>query len=578
MSIVAPAPSNWKVGPRSPEVERALGEALGVPPLLASLLARRGLTDPEAASQFLNPTLDDLHDPKLLPDYRAAADAILGARDRGDIVYVHGDYDVDGVTSTALLSRFLTKIGCKVEMHVPHRIREGYGIHLSAVQAAADLGARVFLTCDCGSSAHEQIEFAKQRGMQVVVTDHHTVSEKPTGADAFINVHRSDSRYPFQHLSGVGVAFKLCQGLTEELGHTKEGYCRAYLDLAALGTIADVMPLIGENRIIAKFGLERLSETNKVGLQALMRESKLERGSVLDANAVGFRLGPRINAAGRIDDSAIALRLLMTTDDVEAAMIANRLEQVNIERKRAQQAMIDEAVQMVVDSGAHLRNVIVVGHESWHPGIVGIVAGRLVEQFHRPAFVLNLNSETGVGKGSARSIPNFHLAQALVASGDLILSGGGHAEAAGLSILSKDIEQFRDSLDQYAGTVLTEEDLRVSLDVDFGIEPDELTEAAVRSLDRMKPYGVDNAAPRLMIQNVEILRLNPTKNPVHTTLSLRTPKGMTVKGAGFGLGERLAANAVGDRLDAVVEPCINAWQGRESLEWHIKDYALSASD
>jgi single-stranded DNA-specific DHH superfamily exonuclease len=327
----AQTPMNWRVQGRDPEAEGRLARELGVPSLVAALLVQRGYADPAAASKFLDPKLEELFDPRLLPDYVPASEAILGARERKELIYVHGDYDVDGVTSAALFSRFLAAIGCNVKTHVPHRMREGYGIHRSAVEAAKNEGAKLFLTCDCGISAHEQVAMANEAGMKVVVTDHHSIGADLPAAVAIVNPHRQDSQYPFDELSGVGVVFKLCDGINRELGNDPKNYYRAFLDLAALGTIADVMPLVSENRIIAKFGLERLAETKKVGLQALMREANIVPGAgrSLRAYHVGFIIGPRLNAAGRIDDAALALQLLLENDLEAATAQARRIEEVN---------------------------------------------------------------------------------------------------------------------------------------------------------------------------------------------------------------------------------------------------------
>src|SRR5579862_9061871 len=314
MQAAKVSPPIWSVLPRDPEAEARLATGLGIGSILSRVLVARGIIDVEKARKFLKPTLDDLHDPSLLPDYLAGRDVLLDARDRKLPIFVHGDYDVDGVTSAALLTRYLQNVGCVVTTHVPHRQREGYGIHTMAVDYANSVGARVFLTCDCGTAAIAQVELAKSHGMRVVVTDHHEVGSTMPNAEAVINPHRADSTYPFADLSGVGVAFKLCLGLTRELGMPEAGYTRAFADLAALGTIADVMPLIDENRIIAGYGLSVLPETKKLGLQALMRQIGLAPGAPVRSWDVGFRIGPRLNAAGRVDDARTALDLLLTTD------------------------------------------------------------------------------------------------------------------------------------------------------------------------------------------------------------------------------------------------------------------------
>jgi single-stranded-DNA-specific exonuclease len=308
MPTLAGPRKRWIVADRKPEAEQAIRERLGTRPLLGAVLAARGFGADETTEAFLDPGLERLHEPRLLPDFEPAMREILGAKERGETIFVHGDYDVDGISSTALFSRFLTAIECKVITHVPHRTREGYGIHASAVDAAAASGAKLFLTCDCGVSAFEQVDRAKEAGMRVVVTDHHTIGATLPRAEAVVNPHRSDSDYPFQDLSGSGVVLKLCAGIAEALGLPLEKFYRAYLDLAVLGTVADVMPLLGENRVIAKHGLKSLGETKKEGLKALIAEAGLadRAGEGFRARDIGFGLGPRLNAAGRIDDARAA--------------------------------------------------------------------------------------------------------------------------------------------------------------------------------------------------------------------------------------------------------------------------------
>lgn len=572
-TIASPQTARWLVGQRDLVAEATLCKELGIPSLLAAMLVRRELTDPQSAYKFLHPSLDDLHDPRLLPDYAAARDAILGAKEREELIFVHGDYDVDGVTSAALLNRFLGKIGCKVHTHVPHRMREGYGIHRSAVEAAKAVGAKLFLTCDCGVSAHEQVAMAREAGMTVVVTDHHTIGATLPDAAAVINPHREDSEYPFVELSGAGVVFKLCEGLARELSIKPEHYYRAYLDLATLGTIADVMPLIDENRIIARFGLRHLAETKKVGIRALMREAQIacEEGKSLRAYHVGFLLGPRLNAAGRLDDAALALQLLIENDELKAAEIAKTIEGVNTERRKEQQRIIDEASEMVRSTGLHERNVIVVGNTGWHSGIVGIVAGRLVEQFHRPTFVMSINAETGMYKGSARTIPNFHLADAIRAYPEL-LQGGGHAAAAGCAFPGENYQAVLEALDKYAGERLTPEDFLPAVEIDMEVAEGEITMASVEALQAMEPFGCANPEPLFMARDVCLAQVLPTKNPIHARVTLRHGRGSAAQGIAFNMGERLAVTGAGSVVDLLFQPGVDEWQGRRSLKWKVKDY------
>lgn len=571
-----PLSARWLVGPRDAEAEGRLQRELGVPSLVAAVLAQRGLTDPAEADRFLNPSLDHLHDPRELPDYASARDAILGARERKERIYVHGDYDVDGVTSAAILGRFLKAIDCDVLVHVPHRMKEGYGIHRSAVEAAAEAKAKLFLTCDCGVGAHDQVAQANAAGMTVVVTDHHTVGEALPEAAAVINPHRRDSKYPYEELSGAGVVFKLCQGLAAELGLPLNHYFQRYLDLAALGTIADVMPLTGENRIIARYGLAAIPTSRKVGLQALMREAKitLEDGKPLRSYHVGYVLGPRLNAAGRIDDAAMALQLLLESDGAAAGELARQIEEINVARKTEQQRVIDEATEIVLRDGLHERNVIVVGCPGWHSGIVGIVAGRLVDQFRRPTFVLTV-SEGGVAKGSARSIPNFNLADALRAHAHLFLSGGGHAMAAGCSFPFERIGEVRDALHAYAAEFLTPEDFVPTYQVDMEVHPDEITMSAIEALSHLEPFGCANPEPLFVARGVTLTQILPTKNPIHVRLKLRAGRTNGIPAIAFGIGERFSAIPGGTEADLLFQPGLDEWKGMRSVKWQIKDFALS---
>jgi single-stranded-DNA-specific exonuclease len=565
-AIMTPSPK-WIVQTRDPEAESLLQRELGVSSLVAGLLVRQGLKDPAAAYAFLNPSLDDLHAPHLLPDYLAAKKIILGAKERGDLIYIHGDYDVDGVTSAALLTRFLTKIGCKVKVHVPHRMKEGYGIHMSAVDEAHEEGAKVFLTCDCGASALEQIARAKSYGMTVLVTDHHTVGETLPDADALINCHRQDSTYPFQDLSGAGVVFKFCAGLTQELGHPVQHYYRAYLDLAALGTIADVMPLLGENRIIARHGLAALSSTQKPGLAALKREAKV--CDKVTSYTVGFQLGPRLNAAGRVDDAALALQLLLTTEQTEADRLAAQIEQINTARREEQNRIIEEAVEQVLADNKHEKNVIVVAKEGWHAGVIGIVAGRLVEQFRRPTFVFAIDPETRVHKGSARSIPKFHLADAIRAN--LHMSGGGHAMAAGCSLEGLHVDAAFNELEIYAAERLSPEDFEIATVADFEVEPEEITAKAMQELQKLEPFGEANPMPSFVAREMTFVEFKATKNPKVAQIRMRKREGPIINGISFDRGEELLQSKP-EKGDVLFSPSEEEYRGNVTIKWRLRDY------
>lgn len=562
----------WRVLQRDCAAEQRLERELGISSLVAAILVQRGYAEPAAAHRFLNPDLADLYDPALLPDYEPARNEILGAKERGETIFVHGDYDVDGVTSAAILDRFLRKIGCSVVTHVPHRMKEGYGIHASAVEAATAAGAKLFLTCDCGISAFEQVAAAREAGLRVVVTDHHAVHDELPDAHAVINPHRKDSQYPWPELSGAGVVLKLCAGLTAEIGMPVDKFYWNFLDLAALGTIADVMPLVDENRIIARHGLERLTESKKAGIAALKRVVELD--GPVTAYHVGFVLGPRLNAAGRIDDAALALDLLLESDETRAMDLARQIDKINGERKAEQDRIVEEAVRMVTEKGHDEKNVILVGHESWHPGIVGIVASRLVEIFGRPAFVAT-RGEDGRGKASGRSIPKFNLAESLQALSPL-LQGGGHAMAAGCSFDYDGIDAIAEALHEYAGQFLTEEDFRRIEMSDFEVEASEVSFASVQQMAALEPFGCGNRTPVFTARGLTIVGVKPTKTPEHAQVSLRSGSGPVIRAIGFGLGARLAEVTPGAAADILFRACLEDWNGTTSLKWHVRDFVLTS--
>ena len=569
-----PTRAIWKVGQRDRVAEARLIDELGIPSVLAAVLVKRGHSTPEVANTFLNASLDQFHDPRLLPDFQAAVNAILDAKDQGHTIYVHGDYDVDGVTSTALFTRYLQRIGCKVVPHVPHRTKEGYGIHMDAVQWAKDKGTDLFLTCDCGISAHRQVEAATQLGMKVVVTDHHQVGDSLPGALAVVNPHRSDSDYPWPELAGVGVALKLCAGITEELGYKVDQFYRAYLDLAVLGTVADVMPLLDENRVITKFGLQNLGQTRKVGLQALLRVSDLAQQSQLTARHVGYQLGPRINAVGRIEDSAVALDLLLTEDPVEADRMASVLDRVNEERRTEQTRSVEEAIAQVEADGVTDSYTLLIADPTWHAGLIGLIAGRLVEKFRRPAFVLTVAD--GVAKGSARSIPGFDLGEAVRATKPLLIGGGGHALAAGISIDPTNIAEFRQEIERLARASLTPEDLRPRIDIDVELEAPESAPAAYLALQRLEPFGNSNPTPVFAMRGVKLASVAPTSNPEHARVSFETSDGPRF-GMAFKIGRSLNARRQGELVDVAFTIEENVFKGQSTIRWTVLDVQSSDS-
>lgn len=554
---------------RKPELEEKLRDALGIGPLIAIALVNRGYETPEAASAFMNPSLDDLGDPALLPDFAAGVECILSAKERGERLFVHGDYDVDGVSSASLFARFLRKIGCDVDVHVPHRISEGYGIHESAVEMAAKLGAKVFVTADCGTGAVRQVTMAREAGMRVVVTDHHAIPSELAPADALINPHRSNSHYPFESLCGAGVAFRFCEGLAREIGLSVDSFRRAYLDLVTLGTVADLMPLIGENRAIVRHGLPFVQSTKKVGLRAIVDLTmRSPQRRPMSAHDVGFRIAPRLNAAGRIDDAALALRLLMEADEQEAKQIAERLDELNTLRREKQDEAMRSAVERLECDGIEGRYVLFAHSEEWHPGIIGLVAGRLVESYGRPAFAVTVVD--GVARGSGRSIPGFNLSNAIHRHADLLLAGGGHAEAAGITFEPDRLPELVESMNRYAAEFLTPADFVRRITVDADLAGDEVSEASVAELSLLEPTGQSNPQPVFALRGATLLESIPTKNPDHRRAVLRSRSGATLQAIAFGWGEDLGAVPHGTVGDAVVTLQIDEYRGMPEAKAVLK--------
>ncbi len=551
---------------------------LQISDLLAKVLFNRGLHTAEDAYKFLYPSLSDLHPPKLLPDYQSAVAAILEAKERDYNIFIHGDYDVDGVSSTALITRFLKSLGCKVFPHAPHRMHEGYGIHIDSVDKAHKLECKLFISCDCGTSAIEQIKYAKSLGMKVVVLDHHAVGDELPPADAIVNPHRKDSPYPFKDLCGAGVVYKFCLGLTEELNIPPEKFHRAFLDLVVLGTVADVVPLLDENRVLTKFGLKQLSQTKKAGLKALIEEIYQGEFPTQDFKSyhIGFKLGPRLNAVGRIDASELALNLLIENDDEIARVLAKKLEEINEERRAQQIQIYETAVDIVLSKRLNERPVMVVPNEGWHPGIIGIVASRLMETYYRPTFMVTIDSEKNIAKGSARSISGFHLADAIHQCSDILVAGGGHELAAGFTLLPENVPLFEERLISIAEGSLTKEMMQPCYEADIEVSMEDFNFNSVEELELLEPYGAGNPAPLFICKNVTLVSAEPTRNPDHCKLWLQSNLGRMQLTMGFGYGQVFSPEDAGKKISVLFQPHLDEYMGKKNLKWNLKDYKFSS--
>jgi single-stranded-DNA-specific exonuclease len=562
----------WVHQPCDDEDARRLAEAAKLPLIIARLMCLRGLGDPEEAARFLAPSLDHLHDPWRLADLGPAVERLLTAIARNERIAVHGDYDVDGVTSTVMLRRMLELIGADVIHFLPERMRDGYGLQPAAVDRLHALGARVIVSVDCGIRAGEAALRARELGIDLIITDHH----EPDGgtlpsALAVINPKRHDCHYPDKHLAGVGVALKLVQALCARTERNK--YLPAFIKIAAIGTVADVVPLVGENRVIAKLGLQRLSrQPHTVGLRALLDAAGL-LGKALDSFHVSFVLAPRINAAGRMSTPDIAARLLLAVDEGmadEARALAAQLEDENTKRQAEEAVIVADARKIIEtdpDVGAH--NVLVVGGEGWHRGVIGIVASKLVEVFHKPAIVLSFDGDEV--HGSCRSIPAFDMLAGLESCADLFVKFGGHRQAAGLTMERDRVAEFRTRINRWADERLEPDDLIPRLRVDAALPLTGIESGVVEGLDALAPFGLGNPRPIFDAETVEIVHGPTRMKDRHLSMSVkqngRVFRAIAWRGAEKAafLEEHRKAVRLAYSLDK------NTWQGETTIELNVAD-------
>jgi len=558
----------------APELDEALvhnlASGVGVSEVVARILVNRGVTTAAQARAFLSPSLDDLHDPALLPDIEPAVERTARALEAGEKILVHGDYDVDGVTSTALLIRVLSKLGANVVHRIPHRVREGYDIKPYTADEAKAEGVSLIITADCGVTACETIERAQSMGIDIVVTDHHTPGEHLPQAVAVVDPMRRDSAYPFPYLAGVGVALKFAQALVRRVGHDGRKFIERYLDFAALGTITDVMPLIDENRVLARFGLEAMAKSKKVGLQAMLARAGLSRRR-LTAYHVGFILGPRINAVGRLDDAAAALELLLTSDREKADELAEVLERRNEERQAEQARILEEVRTLLQEKDLEACRAIVLSRPGWNSGIVGIAASRVVEEYGRPAVLLSVDEETGVAHGSARSIEAFNMIEALGECRDVLDRAGGHALAAGLSLKAEKLQEFETKLNEVASEVIKPEDLVPKIAIDGEVAPEEVSWQLLREIRQLEPFGMGNPEPLFVSSGVQVVDARRVGGDgSHLKLRVGSVKG-PLDCIAFGMGDLEPSVQLGRKIDLCYNIRANSYNGYDSLQLAVRD-------
>lgn len=542
-------------------------DALDIPTVMAKILINRGVVDTKQARDFLEPELENLLDPFVLKDMDLAVDRIWCAIDAGEKIMVHGDYDVDGVTGTSVLVRALKALGADVTFYIPHRLEQGYGISHQGIDRGVSLGVRLLISVDCGITAIDEVQYAKEQGIDVVITDHHQPRELPD-AVAVINPKREDCPYPFKELPGVALAFKLAEAVYRK---KEKDLTPVYdnLDLVALGCAADIVPLVDENRILVMHGLRRLEKTKNQGLLALLKKVGLW-GRELGTGQLVFVLAPRINALGRLDSAMGAVAMLTTDDEVEARQIAKLLEAQNVKRREIDSQMLSEALEMVeaqVDVSKDCA--VVLASASWHPGVIGIVATRIAEKMHLPTVLISLDGDSG--KGSARSIPSFDLFQALSHCREHLTAFGGHKYAAGLTIGKDQVAAFRKQFLEVAETLMEPEAMVPCIHIESELSLDQIDMRLVQVLKRFAPFGPQNLRPVMASRNVEVVGAPSLVGNNHLRFNARQ-NGRVFDCIGFNLGHlayRLAPGESNLDMAYVIEE--NEWRGKRGIQLRIKD-------
>lgn len=540
-----------------------------IPRVIAAILLNRGVEDADVDA-YLKKSMSDIINPTLMLDMDKAADRICAAIKNKEKIAVYGDYDVDGITATALLYEFLQSAGADAQYYIPDRKGEGYGINIMAVNKLYKLGTKLMITVDCGITAIGEVEFAKLQGMDVIITDHHTCKDRlPSAAAAILNPKRPDCEYPFDSLAGVGVAFKLILALAMKLGMRTGDVFNRYVDIAALGTIADVVPLLGENRIIVDKGLKTMQNPQRPGIKAIMEVAgALQKG--VNASTIAFAIAPRLNAAGRLGTATTAVELLLTKDRERARAIAADLDAENRERQLTEQNILEEALSLIAaDPNFEKKKVIVLAKEDWHHGVIGIVASRLCEMFYKPCILISHSN--GIGKGSGRSIPNFNLFDALSECEKYLTGFGGHSVAAGLNINISDLEDFIKAINKYADDTLTEKDMIPSINIDCPITERAVTLDNAYMLSRLEPFGMSNEKPVFAMANVQVTDI-ASVGADNKHLRLRVLRGgVTMNCIGFGMGAFAEDIACGDVINIAFQMDINHYQGTDTVQLLLKD-------
>ena len=557
----------WEFYNQDENLVQKIAKEHNISELLAVILVNRGITQKKDIDIFLNPTRKDFHNPYSMPDMEKAVNRILKAIDEKEKVIIYGDYDVDGITSITVLKKFLKERGLDVGYYIPNRLDEGYGLNKDAIEKIAEEGYKLIITVDCGISGIEEIKFAYEKGMEVIVTDHHEPLEELPDALAVVDCKRKDNKYPFKNLAGCGVVFKLAQAISQRLNLDEKEYLK-YLDIVCVGTISDIVPLVDENRVIAKLGLKLVEQTRNPGLKALLVASGYKE---VNSNTVSFGVAPRINACGRMGKEEEALKLFLTDNIAEAGRITDNLNKYNRERQEIEKRIYQEALEKIEKNHLEENNVIVVGGENWHHGVIGIVASKITEQYFKPSILICFEGDEG--KGSGRSIPGFDLHDALCQSSEYLEKYGGHEMAVGLSLKKENFQKFADKFEEIAKEAHTEE-IESVINIDREITIKDVNIDTINSLKALEPFGEANKLPVFIYKNLRIDSIRALSEGKHLKLTLKD--GNTIINAiGFNMGKYAEEYRIADKIDVLGVLEINTFNGIDTIQINMKDIRRS---
>lgn len=557
----------WEYSNSNEEKVKEIANKFNINELLATILVNRNIINDEEIKIFLNPTRNDFYNPYLLPDMEVAVDRIIKAIENKEKTIIYGDYDVDGITSTTVLKKFLDERGMNVGYYIPNRLDEGYGLNKDSMKKIAQEKYTLMITVDCGISGIEEVELGNSLGIETIITDHHEPLEELPKALAIVDAKRKDNKYPFNQLAGVGVVFKLIQAISIKLGLEEKEYLK-YLDLVCVGTISDIVPIVDENRIIAKLGLKLVEVTKNVGLKTLLKSVNYQN---IDSNTISFGIAPRVNACGRMGHETEALRLFLTDNVKEAEELSEKLNKYNKDRQETEKEIVKQALEKIENEEQKDSSVIVLGDERWHHGVIGIVASKITDIYFKPSVLICYEGEEG--RGSGRSIPGFDLHNALCKSSKYLEKYGGHEMAIGLSLKKSNFKNFKDELEKVAKEANITEIIPV-ITIDKLVSLKNINIQMIKDLKMLEPFGEGNKTPLFACKNLKIDSIRALTEGKHLKLSLRD-ENMTINAIGFNIGYLADDYTIGDRVDIVGALEINEYNGTEKIQFNLKDIMKS---